>query len=77
MDRQGNDPTILSHLGDVYLKLGRNERAAETFERRCQNGKKRVPADYEPDKVTELEAQLRTLKKHLAQKSSPDSEKPQ
>ncbi len=77
IDRQGNDPTILSHLGDVYLKLGQNERAAETFELALSEWRKAVPADYEPDKVTELEAQLRTLKKHLAQKSSPDSEKPQ
>jgi tetratricopeptide (TPR) repeat protein len=77
IDRQGNDPTILSHLGDVYLKLGQNERAAETFELALSEWRKAVPADYEADKVTELEAQLRTLKKHLAQKSSPDSEKPQ
>jgi tetratricopeptide (TPR) repeat protein len=77
IDRQGNDPTILSHLGDVYLKMGQNERAAETFELALSEWRKAVPADYEADKVTELEAQLRTLKKHLAQKSSPDSAKPQ
>lgn len=77
IDRQGNDPTILSHLGDVYLKLGQSERAAETFELALSEWRKAVPADYEADKVTELEAQLRTLKKHLAQKSSPDSAKPQ
>lgn len=77
IDRQGNDPTILSHLGDVYLKLGQNERAAETFELALAEWQKAVPADYEADKVSELESQLRTLKKHLAQKSSPDSEKPQ
>ncbi|HEV3482436.1 MAG TPA: tetratricopeptide repeat protein [Candidatus Acidoferrales bacterium] len=77
IDRQGNDPTILSHLGDVYLKLGQNEQAAETFELALAEWRKAVPADYEADKVTELEAQLRTLKKHLAQKSSPDSAKPQ
>ncbi len=77
IDRQGNDPTILSHLGDVYLKLGQNERAAETFEQALAEWRKAVPADYEADKVSELEAQLRSLKKHLAQKSSPDSAKPQ
>jgi tetratricopeptide (TPR) repeat protein len=77
IDRQGNDPTILSHLGDVYLKLGQNERAAETFELALSEWRKAVPADYEADKVSALEAQLKTLKKHLAQKSSPDSAKPQ
>ena len=74
---EGNDPTILSHLGDVYLKMGRNERAAEIFEQSLAEWRKAVPADYEPDKVTELESQLRTLKKHLAQKSSPETNKPQ
>jgi tetratricopeptide (TPR) repeat protein len=77
IDLQGNDPTILSHLGDVYLKLGQNQRAAETFELALAEWRKAVPADYEADKVSELEAQLRSLKKHLAQKSSPDSAKPQ
>ena len=27
-DREAHDPTILGHLGDVYVKLGQNERAA-------------------------------------------------
>ena len=38
---------------------------------------KALPADYEPDKVNEIDAQLKTLKKRLAQKSTPDSVKPQ
>lgn len=75
--REGNDPTILSHLGDVYLKLGRNERAAELLEQSLAQWQKALPADYEPDKVSEIDAQLKTLKKRLAQKSSPDSAKPQ
>jgi tetratricopeptide (TPR) repeat protein len=77
IDREGNDPTILTHLGDVYLKLGQNERASELFERSLAEWQKASPADYEADKVTELEAQLKTLKRRLAQKSSPESAKPQ
>jgi len=77
VDREGHDPTILSHLGDVYLKLGRNDRAAELFERSLAEWQKALPADYEVDKVNEIDAQLKTLKKRLAQKSSPDSVKPQ
>ena len=38
---------------------------------------KAAPADYETEKVNEIDAQLKTLKKRLAQKSSPDSVKPQ
>ena len=75
--REGNDPTILSHLGDVYLKMGRNDRAAELLEQSLAQWQKALPADYEPDKVSEIDAQLKTLKKRLAQKSSPDSVKPQ
>jgi Tfp pilus assembly protein PilF len=77
VEREGSDPTILSHLGDVYLKLGQNERAASLFERSLAAWQKATPADYEAEKVSEIDAQLKQLKKHLAQKSSPDSAKPQ
>jgi tetratricopeptide (TPR) repeat protein len=77
IDREGNDPTILTHLGDVYLKLGQNERASVLFERSLAEWQKATPADYEADKVAELETQLKTLKKRLAQKTSPETAKPQ
>jgi tetratricopeptide (TPR) repeat protein len=77
VDRLGNDPTILSHLGDVYLKLGQNERAASFFERSLAEWQKALPADYEAEKANEVEAQLKTLKRRLAQKSSPSETKPQ
>jgi tetratricopeptide (TPR) repeat protein len=76
-DRQGHDPTILGHLGDVYAKLGQQERAASYWERALTEWQKAVPADYEPEKVNELDAQLRTLKRRTAQKTTPDSAKPQ
>jgi tetratricopeptide (TPR) repeat protein len=77
VDRDGRDPTILSHLADVYLKLGQNERAAELFERSLAEWQRVSPADYEPDKASEVEAQLKNLKRRLAQKSSPETVKPQ
>jgi tetratricopeptide (TPR) repeat protein len=77
IDREGNDPTILSHLADVYLKLGQNERAAGLFERSLAEWQKALPADYEADKVTAIEAQLKTLKRHLAQKTPAETAKPQ
>jgi tetratricopeptide (TPR) repeat protein len=77
IDREGNDPTILSHLADVYLKLGQNERAAELFERALAEWQKALPADYEADKVTAIEAQLKTLKRRLAQKTPAETAKPQ
>jgi tetratricopeptide (TPR) repeat protein len=77
IDHEGEDPTILSHMADICLKLGQNERAADYFERSLVEWQKALPADYEPDKVTVIETQLKTLKKRLAQKSSPDTVKPQ
>ena len=72
-----HDPTILSHLGDVYLKLGYNQRAADLLERSLAEWQKALPADYEADKVNELDAQLKVLKRRLAEKSNPDTPKPQ
>jgi Tfp pilus assembly protein PilF len=77
LEHDGDDPTILSHMADICLKLGQNERAADFFERSLVEWQKALPADYEPDKVSAIETQLKTLKKRLAQKSSPDTIKPQ
>ncbi len=77
IERQGNDPTILTHLGDVYLKMGDKQQAAEIFQKALAQWQKAAPSDYEPAKVNELDSQLKKLKKHLAQKSSPDMSKPQ
>jgi tetratricopeptide (TPR) repeat protein len=76
-DRESHDPTILSHLGDTYVKMGQNERAAEIMERALSEWQKAVPADYDPEKVNELDAQLKNLKRRLAQKSSTETAKPQ
>jgi tetratricopeptide (TPR) repeat protein len=76
-ERESHDPTILGHLGDVYAKLGQPERAAQYWERALAEWQKAVPADYEAEKVNELDAQLRTYKRRTAQKTSPDAPKPQ
>jgi tetratricopeptide (TPR) repeat protein len=77
VDREGHDPTILSHLGAVYVKLGQDERAGEILERSLAEWQKVVPGDYEADKVSEVEAQLRTVKRRLAQKMPAAETKPQ
>jgi tetratricopeptide (TPR) repeat protein len=76
-ERQKHDPTILGHLGDVYSKLGQSDQAAIYWERALAEWQKAVPADYETDKVNELDAQLKNLKRRTAQKTTPDSAKPQ
>jgi tetratricopeptide (TPR) repeat protein len=76
-DRTPHDPTVLGHLADVSMKLGQTERAAELMERALAEWQHSLPADYEGEKVSELEGQLKTLKRRLAQKSSPETAKPQ
>ncbi|MGA7624000.1 MAG: tetratricopeptide repeat protein [Candidatus Acidiferrales bacterium] len=76
-ERQSHDPTILGHLGDVYAKLGQPDRAAAYWERALNEWQKSLPVDYDADKVTELDAQLKNLKRRTAQKTMPDSVKPQ
>lgn len=76
-DRQKHDPTILGHLGDVYMKLGQTERAAELWEHALAEWQHALPADYEADKVNELDSQLKNLKRRLAHNSVPETTKPQ
>lgn len=76
-ERQGHDPTILGHLGDVYAKMGQPERAATYWERALTEWQKASPADYDSDQVNALDSQLKTLKRRTAQKTAPDSAKPQ
>jgi tetratricopeptide (TPR) repeat protein len=76
-ERQKHDPTILGHLGDVYAKLGQSDQAVMYWQRALAEWQKAVPADYETDKVNELDAQLKNLKRRTAQKTTPDSAKPQ
>jgi tetratricopeptide (TPR) repeat protein len=76
-DRQSHDPTILGHLGDVYMKLGQTSRAISSWERALVEWQKSIPADYDADKVNDLDAQLKNLKRHTAQKSNPETAKPQ
>jgi len=76
-ERQSHDPTILGHLGDVYMKLGQSERAAAYWERALAEWRKAIPAEYEADKVNDVDAQLKNLRLHTAQKSAPETAKPQ
>ena len=72
-----NDPTILSHLGDVYMKLGQNEQAEQMLAKSLSEWQKQLPVDYEADKANEVDAQLKAVKRRLAQKSSAEPGKTQ
>jgi tetratricopeptide (TPR) repeat protein len=77
VSRDQHDPTILGHLADVCMKLGETTRAAGLYERALAEWQKAVPADYEAEKVAEIDAQLKILKRRLAEKPATDAPKPQ
>jgi tetratricopeptide (TPR) repeat protein len=77
VERDSHDPTIHSHLGDVYAKLGRNELAAAEWEKSLSEWRHALPADVENDKIAEIEKKLGQTKHRVAQKSSSQEAKPQ
>jgi tetratricopeptide (TPR) repeat protein len=77
VERDSHDPTIHSHLGDVYAKLGRTELAAAEWEKSMSEWRHVLPADVETDKIAEVEKKLGQTKHRVAQKSSPQDAKPQ
>ena len=76
LSREGRDPTIHSHLGDVYAKRGRQDLAAAEWEKSLVEWRRSLPADVESDKVAELEKKLSQSKHRVAQKSTAVDDKP-
>lgn len=76
LDRESHDPTIHSHLGDVYAKSGRPEQAAAEWEKSLAEWKRVLPADVEPEKVAEVEKKVNQSRHRVAQKAAPEPEKP-
>src|SRR5215813_11458232 len=76
LEREAHDPTIHSHLGDVYAKSGRPEQAFTEWEKSLAEWKHVLPADVEPEKVAEVEKKVSQSRHRVAQKSLLESEKP-
>jgi len=76
LERDSHDPTMHSHLGDIYAKSGRLELAAAEWEKSLAEWKRVLPADFEPDKVAEVERKVSQSRRRVAQKSLPESVKP-
>lgn len=74
--RESHDPTIHSHLGDVYAKRGRADLAAAEWEKALAEWRRSLPGDMEADKVAELEKKVSLLKHRVAQKSTATDAKP-
>jgi tetratricopeptide (TPR) repeat protein len=74
--RESHDPTIHSHLGDVYAKRGRADLAAAEWEKALAEWRRSLPGDMEADKVAELEKKVSQSKHRVAQKSTATDDKP-
>ena len=76
VQRESHDPTIHSHLGDVYARLGRPEMAAMQWEKSLEEWRRVLPADVENDKIAEVEKKVNQSKHRVAQKASPNAAQP-
>jgi tetratricopeptide (TPR) repeat protein len=74
--REGHDPTILSHLGDVYAKMGKDSLAEAQWQKSLDEWHRALPADFEAAKMAEVEQKISALKRRLAQQKTPGDPKP-
>ena len=74
--RESHDPTILSHLGDVYAKMGKDNLAEAQWEKSLDEWHRSLPGDFEPAKMAEVEQKISALKRRLAQQKTPGDAKP-
>jgi len=71
-ERESHDATIHSHLGDLYAKTGRGDKAAAEWEKSLVEWHRALPADVENDKIAEVEKKLSQSKHRVAQTGSPN-----
>jgi tetratricopeptide (TPR) repeat protein len=77
VNRDSHDPNILAHLGDILAKSGRTDLAAAEWERSLAEWHRMVPAEFEPDRVAELEQKISNLKRGVAAQKPPAGNKAQ
>jgi tetratricopeptide (TPR) repeat protein len=74
--REGHDATIHSHLGDVYAKSGKGDKAAGQYEKSLAEWHRVLPADVENDKIAEVEKKLSQSKHRVAQQTGAPVDTP-
>ena len=74
--RESHDPTILSHLGDLYAKMGKDSLAEAQWQKSLDEWHRVLPADFEPAKMADVEQKMSALKRRLAQQKTPGEPKP-
>jgi Tfp pilus assembly protein PilF len=74
--RENHDPTILSHLGDLYSKMGKDDLAEAQWQKSLDEWHRVLPGDFEPARLAEVEQKMAALKRRLAQQKTPGNAKP-
>jgi Flp pilus assembly protein TadD len=74
VEHDPHDPTMLSHLGDILEKSGHGDQAAAEWEKSLAEWHRALPAEFEEDKVAELEQKISAVKRHMAQQKPSASE---
>jgi tetratricopeptide (TPR) repeat protein len=74
--REGHDATIHSHLGDVYVKSGKGDKAVVQYEKSLAEWHRVLPADVENDKIAEVEKKLSQSKHRVAQQTGAPVDAP-
>ena len=66
-----HNPTMLSHLGDVFAKTGREDMAEAEWEKSLAEWHRSLAADYDAQEVAGLEQKISNLKRRQAQQQNP------
>jgi tetratricopeptide (TPR) repeat protein len=64
------DPTIQEHLGHVYLRLGKKEKARDAWERALQDWETAVTSEFDAEQAARLRKQLDELIELLARETN-------
>jgi tetratricopeptide (TPR) repeat protein len=65
-EKIGSDPTVQSHLGDLYQKTGHLKLATTHWQRALEEWNKTVPAEVDTDEVAKVQRDLESAKVKLA-----------
>ena len=68
--RNGTDPTVHDHLGELYEKTNRLKLAATQWEQSLNQYARTVPADADPGDVSKVQKKLDSARVRLAKESS-------
>ena len=68
---ESHNPTMLSHLGDLFAKTGREDMAEAEWEKSLAEWHRALAADYDAKEVTDLEQKIASVKRRQAQQQKP------